>query len=101
MENDKALRAVVRNMEVAVKDSAENSTADLFKKLVYFIDDLIQNDFNRLLNVLYRVDISEEKLKRKLAEHKESKAPTAEIIANLLIEREKEKIISRERYKDK
>lgn len=98
MENTKALTTVVQNLQIEAVVSAQ-SDADQFEILVNFIDDLIRNDFNRLLSILYRVDISEQKLKRKLAENKETKVRSAEIIAHLLIEREEEKILSRAKYR--
>ena len=98
MENTKALTTVVQNLQIEAVASAQ-SNADQFEILVSFIDDLIRNDFNRLLSILYRVDISEQKLKRKLAENKETKVRSAEIIAHLLIEREEEKILSRAKYR--
>jgi hypothetical protein len=98
METNQALLAVVQNLQIEAK-SAEKSNDGQFEALVTFIDNLIRNDFNRLLSILYRVDISEEKLKRKLAQNKEEMVPSAEIIAHLLVEREQEKIISRAQYK--
>ena len=101
MENNSALLAVVQNLQIEKENSLEKSQVAPFQVLVAFIDDLIRNDFNRLLSILYRVDISEEKLKQKLAQSKESTIPSAEIIAHLLIEREQEKIVSRAKYRSK
>ena len=94
MENNKALINVITNLQIEEKSNAEQ-----FEVLVAFIDDLIRNDFNRLLSILYRVDISEQKLKMKLAENKKTTVRSAEIIAQLLLDREEEKIISRAKYK--
>ena len=100
MENSKAVTAVVNHLQIE-EHLNDKTNADQFEMLVEFIDDLIQNDFNRLLSILYRIDISEEKLKLRLAENKESKTSSAEIIAKLFIEREEEKIISRAKYSGK
>lgn len=100
MENTKAIINIITNLQITQEETTlEKSKSGQFKVVVDFINDLIQNDFNRLLSILYRVDISEEKLKLKLAEHKDRKIPSAEIIANLLIEREEEKITSRKKYR--
>ena len=99
MENDEALNSVVTHLQLVKEIGDEKSNAEQFEILVTFIDDLIRNDFNRLLSILYRVDISEEKLKRKLADHKGTEVRSAEIIAQLLIDREAEKIISRAKYR--
>ena len=100
METNKALTAVIQNLQIEKAVSEESGSAQ-FKVLVAFLDDLIRNDFNRLLSILYRVDISEEKLKRTLAEHTGSDRPSAELIAELMVEREAEKIRSREKYRRK
>ena len=99
MENDKALNTVVNNLDLVELNSDQKSNDEQFAILVAFIDDLIRNDFNRLVSILYRVDISEAKLKKKLAENIDRKVPAAETIARLFIEREEEKIISREKYR--
>ena len=95
MKNHIALTTVIANLQIRNESEYEKLNTEQFQLLVNFIDDLIQNDFNGLLRILYRVDISEEKLKQMLAENKNTEVQSAEIIANLLIEREEEKIKSR------
>ena len=56
------------------------------------IDWLVQHDFNRLLSILYRVDVSEKLLKEKLREHP---GEASLIIARLLIERQLQKNVSK------
>ena len=58
------------------------------------INFLIVNDFNKLIYILYRADIEEHKLNRLLAENKKEDA--GKIIAALFIQRQLEKIKSRE-----
>ena len=101
MENNKALNTVVNNLDLLELNSEQKSDAEQFSILVGFIDDLIRNDFNRLVSILYRVDISETKLKQKLAENTDNTIPAAETIALLFIEREAEKILSREKYRSR
>lgn len=101
MEKNDALIAVVNNLQITNKKTGSETSEKQFELLVEFIDDLIRNDFNRLLSILYRVDISEEKLKLKLAQNKATPVPSAEIIAQLLIDREVEKMVSREKYRKK
>ena len=100
MEKVRALTTIVTNLELLNKNLQEQSYEAQFELLSQFIDHLIQSDFNRLLAILYRVDISEEKLKLKLAENKE-KQYSCRIIAQMLIDRELEKIISRAKYRNK
>jgi hypothetical protein len=61
------------------------------------INELIQNDFHKLISLLYRLDISEEKLKHLLIEKPETNA--GDLIADLIIERQIQKAKSREKYK--
>lgn len=63
-------------------------TNPTIEQLVEAIDYLIEKDFNKLLLILYRIDINEEKLKQAL---KSTEKPAAEIIAHMIIARQIEK----------
>ena len=69
---------------------------ELKSQLSKIISYLIDNDFQRLLNAMYRIDINEEKFKKALA----TNPPTAvsEAIAQLIIEREMQKVQLRKKY---
>lgn len=67
-------------------------------QLVAAINNLLHNDFSKLLQILYRIDVDENKLKRALFE---STLPAAEIIADLIIERMLQKIHFRKMYQNK
>ncbi len=71
-----------------------------FEDLVCYLDALIRDDFNRLLAILYRVDVAEEKVRTRLAEDNGNHS-AGYVIACLLVERELEKIAIRARYKPK
>ena len=53
--------------------------------LIAFINDCIQHDFNKLVQLLYRIDVSEEKLKYILQLNPNEDA--AKLIAAFIIER--------------
>ena len=53
--------------------------------LIAFINDCIQHDFNKLVQLLYRIDVSEEKLKYILQLNPNEDA--AKLIAVVIIER--------------
>lgn len=55
------------------------------------------HDFNKLVQILYRVDVDEKKLKVLLQENKETDA--AVIIADLLLQRQEEKIKTKQEFK--
>jgi len=61
------------------------------------VNGMIETDFQKLVNVLYRVDVNERKLKYLLQENVGEDA--AIIIADLIIARQIEKIASRRQYK--
>ena len=67
-----------------------NDPAMLKSVLVKKLNELILIDFQKLVNILYRLDVSEPKLKQLLKENKEQDA--GEIIAGLIIERQVQKM---------
>ena len=69
----------------------------LFKELCTQINGLLQHDFEKLVYILYRVDVDEQKLKKMLEYN--SDIPSAEVIANLLVERQAAKIKTRQQYR--
>ena len=80
-----------QSMEI---DLPENISFYLLKeRLSSHINFLIQSDFQKLVSILYRVDVSESKLKHLLKENPGYDA--ANIITELIIERQLQKIKSR------
>lgn len=67
--------------------------ADIIDK----INQLLSDDFNRLISILYRLDINEETLKQRLAAVEGNNAAT--IIAEMIIARQLQKIESRNSFK--
>jgi len=68
-------------MEKAFSELEQLGPSDL----IAFINDCIKNDFNKLVQLLYRIDVSEEKLKSILQSHPNEDA--AKLIAAVIIER--------------
>lgn len=64
--------------------------------LVLQISYLLDHDFNRLLNALYRIDISESEVKRIL---KDSNSLAGDL-ARAVLEREKQKVLTRLKYRN-
>lgn len=80
----------------------QNSLTELQKKdfekhLAEYINELLLHDFNKLVQLLYRVDVNENKLKNLLKENPQTDA--AVLIANLLIQRQMEKIKTKQSFK--
>ena len=75
------------------------SEENLLQRLSEYINHLIQTNFQQLLLILYRVDVSEKKLKQLLQQ--DSGEDAATIITKLIIEREIQKIKSRSLFSHK
>lgn len=87
------------NKQIAT-DFVENiSIQELQQKLIVFINELIQTDFQKLVAILYKIDVDEPKLKSILREN--SGKDAADIIAVLIIEREMQKIQTRKQFGSK
>lgn len=69
----------------------------ILKPLADYIDQLIQTNFNKLLAILYRIDVSEDKIKGKLHANRGVQSP-GRIIAVLILERQMEKLKWRKMY---
>ncbi len=82
---------------LATTDVAALKDRLFFDKLAGYINDLVNNDFDYLLSLLYRIDVDEKKIRHLLATKKEANA--GELIAQLMIERQEQKIRSREQFK--
>jgi len=67
---------------------------DLFTRLSAAINSLIVHDFERLVSILYRLDINEAKLEYLLAQKTGENA--SDTIAALIVERQLQKIKSRQ-----
>ena len=67
--------------------------------LAAVINQMILHQYDRLIQLLYRMDIDEKKLKTLLQDH--PKTDAGRIMAALVIEREQQKIASREANKFK
>jgi hypothetical protein len=68
----------------------------LRQKLTGLINELIHSDFNSLVQLLYRIDVDERKLKRLLKDSPHTDA--AVLIAELIIQRQLQKIESRNKF---
>ena len=68
--------------------------------LTGYMEELIRTDFNRLLALLYRIDVSEQKIKSAL-EDRIRDISTARIFAELIIERLHQKLIYRRMYQSR
>jgi hypothetical protein len=70
---------------------------EMKEQLVFYINQLLVHDFNKLIQILYRVDVNEQKLKEILQANRQTDA--ALIIADILLKRQEEKAKTKEAFK--
>lgn len=83
----------------AIRQLQELEKNSLFKTLSAYINEMLLYRFNELIQLLYRIDIDEQKLKKLLQQN--SNQDAGDIIAGMIIERQVQKIRSREQFKKK
>jgi hypothetical protein len=66
------------------------------EELAAWVNDMILRDFTGLLNLLYRLDVSEDKIRRLLEEMQHEDA--GKIIAAVMIERQLQKIKTKQQF---
>lgn len=79
--------------ELVEETQSEEQLLALIEQLV---EELINHDFERLLLILYRLDVSEVKVKKAIDDS--GPALASRRIAELILEREKAKVRTREKY---
>lgn len=83
-----------QSLEISLPDTI--SLEELRQKLVFHINHLINHDFEKLVFYLYRIDVDESKIKKLLDQKGGENA--AELIADSIIERQLQKIKSRQQF---
>jgi len=92
--NEETIHEVSRQLEITLH---EENFSIARKILGDKINELINSDFQKLVSILYRIDVNENKLKQLLNANPGTDAGL--IIADLMIERQEQKIRSRQEYK--
>jgi len=77
----------------------EKLPEEILEQLISLVNELINTDFHALVQLLYRIDVDEKKLKQLLKEHEGVNA--ASIIAGLIIKRQVQKIAAKKRPGDR
>lgn len=101
-KDDEKMEALLWSYEIVTSDkliSIENrSYEELERKLASYLNDLLTKDFNKLVSILYRIDIAQEKAMAALAENAKIES-AGETLARLIIDRQLEKVITRRKYR--
>jgi hypothetical protein len=85
------------NNELSLQLPESLSMDELKEQLTQYINQLINTDFEKLIFYLYRIDVHEEKMKQLLQKQEGENA--AALIAQLIIDRQLQKIKSRAEFK--
>ena len=92
MKNRELIKEINKSMAMVLEEVT--SLDELQIQLGSYINQLIQTDFQKLIVLLYRIDVSESKLKQLLQQYPEKDA--GKTIAALIIERQLQKIETRQ-----
>lgn len=84
-------------LEITFSGNTDDAYIELHKQLVHQIEGLIEHDYNRLLSVLYQVDISNKDIER--SERELLDYNHVEVIAHEIIVRDLKKVLIRNYYK--
>jgi hypothetical protein len=95
MEQEELIQSV--NNELALELPGRLSVSELKEQLTQYINHLINTDFEKLIFYLYRIDVHEAKMKKLLQQQGGENA--AALIAQLIIDRQVQKIKSRAEFK--
>ena|SRR5688500_12389073 len=93
MKDAQVLNEVSRELEVLLAEKDHSLARQI---LADRINELVNTDFQKLVSILYRMDVNEIRLRQLLKDNPGADAGI--IIADLMIERQAEKIRSREQY---
>jgi hypothetical protein len=86
----------LENSLMVIIDAPLKGDGAFRERLANYVNGLISTDFQKLLYLLYKVDVSEKKLRQLLDQ--ETEHDSGLVIADLIIERQAQKIESRKRY---
>jgi len=94
----KEIEPIISNLsdDLEIDLRSKRSWEELKTAVSEYIDYLITHDRNKLMHVLYRVDVSEKLLKTNLQQEEKN---AAAIIADMILARQLEKIETRKQFK--
>ncbi|HET6226070.1 MAG TPA: hypothetical protein VFF27_07305 [Bacteroidia bacterium] len=84
-------------LEIKFSGNAYNAYEELFDQIQPHMDKLISSNQQKFLGILYRIDLSEEQIKKAVKDNLSE--PFSSIITDLVIKRELQKVVIRKQYK--
>ncbi|HEY6062022.1 MAG TPA: hypothetical protein VIV35_00335 [Chitinophagaceae bacterium] len=95
--NKDLIPALNASLEITLPDNIPPE--ELQQKLALHVNHLINHDFEKLVSLLYRIDVNEKKIRQLLGQKEGENA--AGLIADLIIERQLQKIKSRQQFRQR
>jgi hypothetical protein len=83
-------------MEIKFSGNQYNAYEELFDQIEPHINKLINNNQAKFMGILYRIDLSDEQIKKAVNEN--TSESFSEIITDLIIKRELQKVVIRKHY---
>ncbi|MCO5247762.1 MAG: hypothetical protein M9887_02270 [Chitinophagales bacterium] len=74
-----------------------NTEEELLQWLTTQVEEMVSHDFDGLIQLLYRIDVDERKLKALIAEN--NAFESNRVIAKMILERQKQKVFWRNKFK--
>ncbi len=84
-------------MDVKFSGNAYNAYEELFEQIEPHIKKLIDTNQSKFMGILYRIDLSDEQIKKAVQEN--TSEPFSAIVTDLIIKRELQKVVIRNHYK--
>lgn len=86
-------------LEITFSGNAYNAYEELFEQVEPQIRKLIDTNRSKFMGILYRIDVSDEQVKKAVRDN--SSESFSEIITDLIIKRELQKVVIRNHYSSK
>lgn len=98
MVDETLLPSTIQSIQKYIEIETAVSYQELHEALTSAVMFLLLNNMEKLLNILYRIDVNEPKVKAAFAQN--NPKLTAPTIAKLILDREFEKAASRKKYSE-
>jgi hypothetical protein len=79
--------------------NADNAYTELFSQILPLVEKMQKESFQNFYSLMYRIDISEAKIKKEVALAKDKSF--AEIVTDMILKRELLKVVTRKFYSEK
>lgn len=83
-------------LEIKFSGNAVNAYAELLSQILPLVDKLQQENFQNFYNLMYRIDISEQQIKKAVETTKDKSF--SEIVTDLILKRELLKVVMRRSF---